>query len=354
MTTLSASAETSSVNEIHVVAAEQVGLELDEFLCRQHPLTPKRVLRSLVRQGQVLVDGTGARPSQRLRIDQVVTVDYVEEDLASVRPAAPEEPLVCLFEDDDIFVVDKPANLLVEPDRWDASRPSLLGALHSAAEQREADQSFRPRVVHRLDKGTSGIVLVAKHVDAERHLGDAFQRGAIQKTYLALVEGECDLEDDATDVIDFPLGPAPRRNGTMRVDEEGGKPARTVISVEERFRGFTLVRCQPITGRTHQLRVHLAEIGHSLAVDPLYGRRSALLLSEIKAGYRPKPGRSESPLIERLTLHAWRLSFPADRERNGGEDVEITVEAPLPSDFERALKQLRKVRPYGRTRGPRS
>ncbi len=342
------------MNENYVVAAEQVGLELDEFLCRHYPLTPKRVLRRLVRQGQVLVDGGAARPSQRLRVDQVVTVDAVEEELVSTRPAAPVEPPVCLFEDDEIYVVDKPARLLVEPDRWDAERPSLLGALHAASEEREPGDSFRPRVVHRLDKGTSGIVLVAKNVDAERRLGAAFERGDVRKTYLALVEGECDLEDEQTDTIDLPLGPAPRRNGTMRVDAEGGKPALTRYSVEERFHGYTLLRCSPVTGRTHQLRVHLAEIGHPLAVDPLYGRRSVLLLSEIKAGYRPKPGRREAPLIERLTLHAWRLAFPADRERAGGEDTEVTVEAPLPADFERALKQLRKVRPYGRVRGGRA
>jgi 23S rRNA-/tRNA-specific pseudouridylate synthase len=121
---------------------------------------------------------------------------------------------------------------------------------------------------------------------------------------------------------------------------EDGKPARTTLAVEQRFRGFTLLRCRPRTGRTHQLRVHLAAEGFPLVVDPIYGRRQKLLLSEIKSGYRPKPGRVERPLIDRLTLHAARISFPAPAD----EGRIVTVEAPLPEDFARTLKQLAKVR----------
>ena len=124
----------------------------------------------------------------------------------------------------------------------------------------------------------------------------------------------------------------------MRVDFQSGKHAETWIRVEQPFRGFTLLRCRPRTGRTHQIRVHLAQLGFPLAVDPLYGRRTALTLSEIKAGYRPKPGRTEAPLIQRLTLHAHRLAFPTSRGQF------VAVEAPLPRDLARVLKQLEKVR----------
>jgi 23S rRNA-/tRNA-specific pseudouridylate synthase len=119
-----------------------------------------------------------------------------------------------------------------------------------------------------------------------------------------------------------------------------GKPSRTRLSVQQRFRGFTLLRCEPLTGRTHQLRVHLASSGFPLVVDPIYGRRSALALSEIKAGYRPKAGRAELPLIDRLTLHAAHLEFDA----LDGSGRRISVEAAPPRDLERALKQFAKVR----------
>jgi 23S rRNA pseudouridine955/2504/2580 synthase len=148
----------------------------------------------------------------------------------------------------------------------------------------------------------------------------------------------------------------------MRVDHLEGKPSRTRISVERRFRGYTLLACSPLTGRTHQIRVHLMEAGFPLAVDPMYGRRNALFLSEIKRGYRKKPGHVESPLIDRLTLHARSIEFPSPDASgpigtsgpmgssgaigaSGGSGRRIRVEAPIPRDLERALKQLGKVRP---------
>ena len=132
--------------------------------------------------------------------------------------------------------------------------------------------------------------------------------------------------------------------GRMVVAASGGKPARTRIAVERRFRGYTLLRCEPLTGRTHQIRVHLAARGFPLAVDRTYGRRDALLLSQIKADYRPKRGRAERPLIGRLTLHALEVGIPVP----GGGDERVLVRAPLPKDFANTLKQLSKVRAWVR------
>jgi RluA family pseudouridine synthase len=330
------------VNDHLVVAAELAGLELDEFLARAFALYGKRFLRRQVRDGRVLVDGARCSPSQRLRTDQVVSIDFDEDELDALpEPVAPEVELAVLHEDEHVLVVDKPADLMVEPDRWDPLRPNLIGALHAlAGNLDEQGGRFRPRIVHRLDKDTSGVVLVAKTIEAERELARAFEEGRITKHYLALVEGEHPLADGASEIIDQPLAPDPRRGGTVVISAQG-KPSRTRVSVEQRFRGFTLLRCEPLTGRTHQLRVHLAGAGFPLVVDPLYGRRSALVLSEIKAGYRRKPGRTELPLIGRLTLHALRVEFdvPGDPSRR------VAVEAPIPRDLQRALKQLAKVRP---------
>jgi RluA family pseudouridine synthase len=319
------------VDQHLMVGGEQAGMELDEFLCVAFPSLSKGFLRQQVRAGLVLVDGAAAQPSRHLRADQVVSVGFDDEQASGRRQASPEVALPVLYEDEHVLAVDKPAGIASEPDRWDAERPHLIGSLLA-----QVGEGLRPRLVHRLDRETSGVVLVAKTLEAERELREAFEtEGAIVKRYLALVEGEY----AGPESIDLSIGPDAKRSGRMWIDD-AGKPARTDVAVERRFRGFTLLACRPRTGRTHQIRVHLAASGYPLAVDPLYGHRKALPLSEIKAGYRKKPGRPETPLIERLTLHAAALEFPAV-----GEARRVRVEAPLPRDFERVLKQLARVRP---------
>jgi len=326
------------VNRHLCVETADAGIELDEFLCRTFPYLSKRFLRRQVRSGRVLLDGAPAQPSKRLRTDEVVSIDFDEDDLDAARRAAPPFELGVLHQDERVLVIDKPSDLPVEPDRWDSERPSLVGALGALGER----QGRHLRIVHRLDKDTSGVVLVACTLEAERELRDAFDRGLVAKEYLALVEGEHPLADGEEQVVEHPIGPDRRRGGTMRVCADG-KPASTRLRVAQRFRGYTLLSCEPLTGRTHQIRVHLAHEGFPLAVDPTYGRRSALLLSEIKAGYRPKPGRAERPLIDRLTLHAARVVVPP--AALAGTHPAIDVSAPLPADFDKTLKQMAKVRP---------
>ncbi|MAG62386.1 hypothetical protein CMO84_02560 [Candidatus Woesearchaeota archaeon] len=330
------------------VAEKRVGLELDEFLCLAYPMANKGFIRRQIRAGLVLLDGAEARPSDRLRMSSVICVEFGQEDLP-VAPQAPGQAIPILHEDDQALVVDKPAGLAVEPERWRRDAACLSGALLADAVQRQEDQEdeglpgsveFRPRLVHRIDKGTSGCVLVAKTLECERTLRAAFDEGRVGKSYLALVEGEYP-ESEGWDSIDRPLAPDPRRTGRMQVSEKG-KPSRTRIEVAERFKGFTLLRCEPVTGRTHQIRVHLASEGFPLAVDPMYGHRDAILLSELKRGYRPKPGAVERPLIDRLTLHAHTIRFP---DIGGDPNESLTVEAPLPKDYSRVCTQLAKVRP---------
>ncbi|MDA1265945.1 MAG: RluA family pseudouridine synthase [Planctomycetota bacterium] len=334
-----------------VVPAGRAGLELDEFLCLTFPFANKGFLRRQVREGSVSVDGSPARPSQRLRVDQVVTVDFLEEEIP-VAPIAPEERVPILHEDERVLVVDKPAGLAVEPERWKRDAACLTGALLDEAVDRsggvdeggrpvEGSLDWRPRLVHRIDKDTSGCVLVAKDLSAERSLRAAFEDSSVRKDYLALVEGEW-FEDEPR-VIDRPIAPGQRRAGRM-VIHASGRPSRTRVMAEERFRGYTLLRCNPLTGRTHQIRVHLSEEGFPLVVDPMYGRNDQLLLSQFKPGYRPKRGASERPLLDRLALHAWRITFPDLTVPEGAGPRTITVESPVPADLERVLKQMRKVR----------
>jgi RluA family pseudouridine synthase len=259
-----------------------------------------------------------------------------------------------LFQDDDLLVVNKPAGVLTVPGRQGGvSLREILGRDDDAAKrpsgspcgtgvspvdsQRSGTHAGKLLLVHRLDRGTSGVLLLAKTADAQRALARQFEMRQIEKTYLALVAGS--PEDDSGE-IHAPIAPHPRITGKMVVSQKRGRSARTRWRVEERLSGVTLLRCRPVTGRQHQIRVHLALIGLPLLVDELYGQTPAFHLSSIKPGYRPSSRREEKPLIGRLTLHAesLRLSHPRTAEP-------VRVEAPLPKDFRATLAQLRKLVP---------
>jgi len=334
------------------IPKDRAGMELDEFLCLQFPLLNKGFLRRQVRERKVTVDGNPTVPGHRLAEDEVVIVEFEEDEHVPEAPRDPRIEVPVLFEDAEVLVVDKPAGLSAEPERWARDAGCLSGALlglslrRSGLDLAEGDEvepvdglEFRPRLVHRLDKDTTGCVIVAKTIESERRLRAAFEQpGTVRKRYLALVEGDWPLADGAEEIVDLPLGPDERRSGRMRVDRVDGKESRTRFSVAERFEGYTLMEAEPLTGRTHQIRVHAREVGFPLAVDPVYGRRDHLSLSDFKRGYRKKRGHEESTLMDRLTLHAASIQFP------GPDGGVVRVEAPLPKDYARLLKQLRKYR----------
>ena len=253
---------------------------------------------------------------------------------------ARNEQLDILAETPDWVAVMKPAGLATIPGRAETdSVLERLGRQLGLPSSGTADP--RVRVVHRLDKDTSGVLLFAKHVAAQRHLSHQFQNNAIQKEYLALVRGRPEQEAGE---IDAPLARHAASKERMAIVKHGGRPARTDWRVEEPFRDVALLRVFPKTGKTHQIRVHLMSVGLPLAIDPLYnaprgGPSPGLLLSSFKRGYRPTGGEPERPLIERLTLHAEKLVF----EDPARGIVELL--APLPKDVRAALNMLRK---YGR------
>jgi 23S rRNA pseudouridine1911/1915/1917 synthase len=250
----------------------------------------------------------------------------------------PRDTLEIILETGDWVALAKPSGLATIPGRGEEdSVLERLGRQLNVPSSGTSDP--RIRVVHRLDKDTTGVLLFAKHTAAQRHLSHQFQNNAVQKEYLALVAGRpMELEGE----VDAPLARHPTTPQRMAVVRHGGRPARTAWRVEEQFREFTLLRVFPRTGKTHQIRVHLQSIGLPLAVDPVYNARRGgrgspgLLLSAFKRGYRPAAGETERPLIERLTLHAQKLRFV----NLSGQFVEVV--APLPKDFRAALNMLRK------------
>jgi 23S rRNA pseudouridine1911/1915/1917 synthase len=231
--------------------------------------------------------------------------------------------------DAHLLVVDKPAGLLSVPDR--SGKGATLRDALRAARLVPADEPFR--VVHRLDRDASGVIVFARSELAQRDLTRQFAEHRVEKIYVALVSGFVEREGR----IDLPLR-YDDRQGRAVVDPRRGKRAATIYRILQRLMGNTLLECRPISGRTHQIRAHLAAIGHPLTVDLLYGGARAVLLSSYKSGYRASSRREEQPLIARLTLHAGRIAFehPA---RTGP----VTYEAPLPKDLRATLTQLARV-----------
>jgi 23S rRNA pseudouridine1911/1915/1917 synthase len=250
--------------------------------------------------------------------------------------------LSILYEDDELLVIDKPAGLLVIPDRWDPSKPTVVKLARAYLRARAVTSgealAEAPRiwVVHRLDRDTSGVLILAKSDRAHAALSRQFERTQVQKTYLALVNGQ---GIRAEGVIRLPIGAHPHRPGMMAIRRRQGKSAITRYAVLERFRGYTLLAVQPQTGRSHQIRVHVQAIGYPLAIDPLYGSGEPLLLSALKPSYRPKIGADERPLMARLTLHAQALELI--HPVHGGTFKWV---APLPKDFAAVLRNLRRYR----------
>ena len=231
-----------------------------------------------------------------------------------------------VFEDDVIIVLNKPAHLLVLPDRYDQTLPNLQAFL--------GDEFGTIFTVHRLDKETSGLVLFAKTAAAHANLNQQFEGRTVSKVYLAIVCGE---PTEGKGEINLPLSEGHR---LMRVDKKHGKESSTQFAVLERFREYAFVEVRPRTGRMHQIRVHLKEIGLPILSDPLYGDGNAFFLSAVKPNYRSEG--DEKPLLSRTALHALSLHI-----RHPENMQEVTFEAALPKDMRTVLKYLRKFRGEG-------
>ena len=237
-----------------------------------------------------------------------------------------------LYEDDNLIAVNKPAGLLVTPDRWNPSIPTIQDMLREYLRRQAGGGHPNVRVVHRLDKDTSGAIVVAKNIQTQAYLSKQFEKGEVTKTYYAIVKGVMSKDEG---VINFALLESSKKPGTMTVNKKG-KQSISVYKVLERFKEATLVEVNPLTGRTHQVRVHLTASGYPLLFDPLYGDETPLYLSDFKKDYKGKQ-EQEKPFLSRLTLHAFRVSL-----KEPAEEKTLVLEASLPDDLARTLKYLRK------------
>jgi 23S rRNA pseudouridine1911/1915/1917 synthase len=279
------------------------GGRLDRVLADLDPELTRSAAARLVRAGRVARNGRPARPADAVREGDVV--EYEPFPPESLEPSPEAIPLTVVFDDADLVVVDKPAGLVVHPAAGHRTGTLVHALLGLGGTWSTLGGVVRPGIVHRLDKGTSGLILAARTDAAHRSLAAQLAARSLSRTYLAIVRGHIGVADQ---FVEGPIGRHPRDRLRMAI-VAGGRAARTRVRVVELRRGHTLVQCDLETGRTHQIRVHLAALGHPIAGDALY------------AGSRP--GEPDRPM-----LHAHRLRF---RHPRTGEEMSFT--SPPPADF---------------------
>lgn len=312
---MTAGTETGTGQELELwVPPAAAGMRLDRFLAERAELGLSRSrIQQLIREGRVRVDGRPARPSQPVRPGSRVWVQVPPPEPLEAVPEA--IPLDVVYEDADLLVICKPRGMVVHPAPGHRSGTLVNALLVHCRDLAGIGGALRPGLVHRLDRDTTGLLVVAKTEHAYRHLAAQLKRREMERRYLALVRGVPPPEG----TVDAPIGRDPRRRVRMAVVPDG-RPARTHFRVLEAFGDrYALLEARLETGRTHQIRVHLASIGHPVAGDPLYGGR---------AGELGLAGQA---------LHAYRLAFTHPRS---GE--RLAFEAPLPADFAAALERLRR------------
>jgi 23S rRNA pseudouridine1911/1915/1917 synthase len=319
---------------------------LDKYLHGRFANYSRVMLQQVIKAGGVKVNGKPAKPSLNISPDDLIEINLPELPSREIPPE--DIPLNIIHEDDDIIVINKPADMIVHPARGN-THGTIANALafHLATaetDSNEEDQDandesdlplalgeFRPGIVHRLDRNTTGVMILAKNSIAQWKISKQFQDRKVEKSYLAIVHGTPDLTRDR---VSAPLGVNLKFRYKYAVRSETGKEAITFYEVLESFRGFSLLKLTPKTGRTHQIRVHLAHIKHPVVADDMYGGKPVYSWQLKNA--EPAP---EDPVINRCALHAWTIAFTHPTTKQI-----VRFEAPLPDDMQQFLDLLRKYR----------
>jgi len=297
------------MDKSYSLTADEGDARLDKYVCAQHPELSRTQVQKLIAGGNITVNGRLAKPGLRLNIGDKIELNIPPTPPQELKPEA--IPLKIIYEDDDLLAVDKPAGLTVHPAPGHPAHTLVNAILAHFPHLADIGDSLRPGVVHRLDKDTSGVMLVAKNSTAQADLAKQFKSHSVTKAYLALVRGVLEPENG---IIEADIGRDPHNRKRMAVVAEG-REARTDYRVVRYIGGYTLLEVMPQTGRTHQIRVHLAAIGFPVVGDKIYGVKS--------------------PHLSRQFLHASRLGFKLP---STGEYVEF--ESELPNDLEQALEAI--------------
>jgi 23S rRNA pseudouridine1911/1915/1917 synthase len=323
--------ELSSEPTEFVVKARMTGKRVDAYLSSRYQDYSRSVIQKVIDAQAVLINGQPTKASYRVREGDAITIWL--PDLGDGAPVPEDIPLTIVYEDDAFTVVNKPPGMVTHPAKGNWSGTMVNALQFHFDTLSTVGGEHRPGIVHRLDRDTSGLLIVAKDDRAHRELGRQFESRTIRKVYLALVYGAPSRDSDW---IERPIGIHPTQREKMAIrpiDEDGAKDAVTFYEVIERFAGHALVRCHPRTGRTHQIRVHLAHIGHPIVADKAYAGRGQFTVGDLMAADHPE---ASTVLLERQALHAHTLDLLHPLT---GEPIHFS--AALPDDMARTLEALR-------------
>ncbi len=307
------------------VSQKGAGRRLDQFLSETSLKLSRSRAKNLIQKHLISLNQKPAKPSAHVKAGDIVSGTLPEPEPLSLKPEP--LPLTVLYEDSSIIVVDKPSGMVVHPAYGNPSGTMVNALLYHCKDLAGINGVLRPGIVHRLDKDTSGVMVVAKDDQAYHHLTKQFKNRTVKKVYRAIVYGTVSVVEG---LIDSEIGRHPSERKRMSTRTRKGRPAITRWEKVEEFDGATLLEIFPQTGRTHQIRVHLSSIGHPILGDPLYGRKG-------------RPGAIHDPVLRkcvkrlnRQALHAQRLEFihPRTRER-------VQFVSPMPRDMEEVLRCLK-------------
>lgn len=302
---------------------------IDKYLHGRFSNYSRVMIQTIIKAGGVTVNGKAVKPSFKLSAGDKINLAMPELPSKEILPE--NIPLNIIYEDDDLIVLNKQANMIVHPARGN-THGTLVNALVFYSDKLSSGVGeFRPGVVHRLDKNTTGCMVITKNDIAQWKIAKQFENRQTQKNYLAIVHGTPELNADR---INVPLGTHPKIRVKYATRPETGKEAITFYEVVEGFRGFALLKLTPKTGRTHQIRVHLNYIKHPIVADNMYGGKLVYPWQ-----LKDASPAAEDPIINRVALHAHRLQF-----KHPTSEKMVKFEAPLPEDMQNLLDMLRKYR----------
>ena len=302
---------------------------LDKYLHGRFSNLSRSFIQNAIKQGAVKVNGKTAKQSQKLCPGDIIDFTPPEPPSKDILPE--DIPLDIIYEDQELIILNKQPDMIVHPARGN-THGTLVNALVFHSEELSTGLGeFRPGIVHRLDRNTTGVMVVTKNDTAQWKIAKQFENRQVNKTYLAIVHGTPDLTADR---INIPLGVHPKIREKYAIRPESGKEAVTFYEVIEPFRGFSLLKLTPKTGRTHQIRVHLSYIKHPIVTDDMYGGK--LIYPWQLADTEPAV---QEPILNRVALHAFSLEF-----KHPATEKTVKFEAPLPQDMQNLINALREYR----------